>query len=343
MRTPISRHVAHRSSRARRLALAALCCAAAAPSARAAADDINAQPSLSSGFGSAVAMGRRVVSSVVDSVVETEHAVVHAIKDDAASAWIAPTWSLSADGPIAGGRAIDYVARANAAAAASTAANSDASAPQAVADLSFGAKLRVMHGDADLHIPAVAWMADVQPGVGASFATSSSALRPSTHLSAEWSLPDDVSFGVMPGMAIDLDASGRRTANGTLSVTLGKAWTPQWRTFIDMARGPPRRGPARRHVDDAGRGRHLRREPGHAARLRADARPVRRRAAIPGRRRRLVEFLICICKRGNAAVMPAELVAPPRSPRRRCSSVAHRRAICRPIAPPVASIPRRTG
>ena len=235
MRTPISRHVAHRSSRARRLALAALCCAAVAPSARAAADDINAQPSLSSGFSSAVAMGRRVVSSVVDSVVETEHAVVHAIKDDAASAWIAPTWSLSADGPIAGGRAIDYVARANAAAAASTAANSDASAPQGVADLSFGAKLRVMHGDADLHIPAVAWMADVQPGVGASFATSS-ALRPSTHLSAEWSLPDDFSFGVMPGMAIDLDASGRRTANGTLSVTLGKAWTPQWRTFIDMAR-----------------------------------------------------------------------------------------------------------
>jgi hypothetical protein len=127
--------------------------------------------------------------------------------------------------------------RANASAAAATAANSAETATFANggADLSFGARLRVLRGDADTHIPVVSWMADVQPGNSSALA-SSNALRPSTHLSAEWALPGDFSLGLMPGMAVDVDAYGRRTANGTLAVTVGKAWSPQWRTFVDMAR-----------------------------------------------------------------------------------------------------------
>ena len=56
------------------------------------------------------------------------------------------------------------------------------------------------------------------------------------HLSGEWALPNDFSLGVMPGMAMDTSPQGRRQATGTLAVTLGKAWSPQWRTFVDMAR-----------------------------------------------------------------------------------------------------------
>jgi hypothetical protein len=55
-------------------------------------------------------------------------------------------------------------------------------------------------------------------------------------LSGEWALPNDFSLGVMPGMAVDYNTLGRRQANGTFSVTLGKTWSPQWRTFVDMAR-----------------------------------------------------------------------------------------------------------
>ena len=237
MRVPVSRRPADRLASLSCATLAALCGLAAAPQARAAAEDINTQPAMSGSFGgdldAVAAAGRRLV----DSVVETEHAVVHALKDNAASSWVAPSWSLSADAPIVRGRAVDYMMRANASAAAATAANSDQTAPQAAAatDLSFGARLRVLRGDADLHIPVVSWMADVQPASSASL-SGSTVLRPSTHLSAEWSLPGDFSLGVMPGMAVDLDAYGRRSANGTLSVTLGKAWTPQWRTFVDMAR-----------------------------------------------------------------------------------------------------------
>jgi hypothetical protein len=41
---------------------------------------------------------------------------------------------------------------------------------------------------------------------------------------------------VMPGMVVDYSAQGRRLATGTFALTLGKAWSPQWRTFVDMAR-----------------------------------------------------------------------------------------------------------
>jgi hypothetical protein len=232
MRVPASRRPVDRLAGASCATLAALCCLVAAPRARAAADDINAEPVMSGGFDAMVARSRRLV----DSVVETEQAVVHALKENATSSWVAPSWSLSADAPIVHGRAVDYMMRANASAAAATAANSAETAPRTTgADLSFGARLRVLRGDADLHIPVVSWMADVQPASSAAL-SSSTALRPSTHLSAEWSLPGDFSLGVMPGMAVDLDAYGRRTANGTLAVTVGKAWSPQWRTFVDMAR-----------------------------------------------------------------------------------------------------------
>ncbi len=235
MRVPASRRPADRLANLSGAALAAWCCLVAAPQARAAAEDINAEPAIGASIGSGLGLGNVVVAAgrrMVNNVVVTEHAVVQALKDNAAP-WVAPTWSLSADAPIVRGRAVDYVMRANADAAAATAANSDQ--PPSMADLSFGARLRVLRGDADLHIPVVSWMADVQPTNGTASAYST-VLRPSTHLSAEWSLPGDFSLGVMPGMAVDLDAYGHRSANGTLSVTVGKAWSPQWRTFVDMAR-----------------------------------------------------------------------------------------------------------
>jgi len=37
-------------------------------------------------------------------------------------------------------------------------------------------------------------------------------------------------------LAVDYSALGRRQSNATFAVTLGKTWSPQWRTFVDMAR-----------------------------------------------------------------------------------------------------------
>lgn len=98
-------------------------------------------------------------------------------------------------------------------------------------DLSLGARWRVLHGDVSSHVPAAAWMPDLQ-----SADSRTAALRPTMNLSGEWALPNDFSLGVMPGMVVDYSAQGRRQATGTFAVTLGKSWSPQWRTFVDMAR-----------------------------------------------------------------------------------------------------------
>jgi len=98
-------------------------------------------------------------------------------------------------------------------------------------DLSLGARWRVLHGDVSSHVPSAAWMPDLQ-----SADSRAGALRPTMSLSGEWALPNDFSLGVMPGMVVDYTAEGRRQATGTFALTLGKSWSPQWRTFIDMAR-----------------------------------------------------------------------------------------------------------
>ncbi len=98
-------------------------------------------------------------------------------------------------------------------------------------DLSLGARWRVLHGDVSSHVPSAAWMPDLQ-----SADSRTGALRPTMSLSGEWALPNDFSLGVMPGMVVDYSAEGRRQATGTFALTLGKSWSPQWRTFVDMAR-----------------------------------------------------------------------------------------------------------
>ena len=220
---------AHRPSQAARrlgaLSLAALC-AAVAPGARAAAEDVNApapaEPDAASRF---VAFGRHVLQTMRDS----ERIVVDAISANVAANTQAPAWHASLGTPL---RSAALAARAT------TGADAAADPMQrsaGLADLSFGARWHVLQGDADSHVPCVSWLADVQPASGNSF-LGGSALRPSMHLSAEWALTDDVSVGVMPGVAMDLDREGRRFANGTLAVTLGKEWTPGVRTFVDVAR-----------------------------------------------------------------------------------------------------------
>jgi hypothetical protein len=199
---------------------------ACAPAAFAGVDD--GSDGSGDGFG-VIAFGRRVV----EQVAATERQVVGAIRRNAAATSAAPTWQAAPAASFTG-RAVDYAARANAAAANAVVADPDHPAP-AGAEAAFGARWRVLQGDATTHVPVVSWMADVEPANPGGLARSN-LLRPSVHLSAEWALTDDVSFGVMPGMAFDTDLAGRRQASGTLAVTLGKSWSPQWRTYVDLAR-----------------------------------------------------------------------------------------------------------
>ena len=194
--------------------------------ALAAADDEVAPATpvaVSTGF---VAAARKLI----DDSLEKERAVVAVLRGNVVSRVMSGSWRLSMASP--------YVTRATSIVSRGPVPNDfadDTSAPSADAadaiDLSLGARWRVVHGDANSHVPTAAWMPDLQAADA-----HAAALRPTMNLSGEWALPNDFSLGVMPGMAVDYSMAGRRQATGTLAVTLGKSWTPQWRTFVDMAR-----------------------------------------------------------------------------------------------------------
>ena len=201
-----------------RTAIPIAACAAAAlvacPCAFAAADDSLAPSSPITAPGGFVAVARKLI----DNTVETERAIVSRV--------MTSTWRVNLGTP--------YVPRngnvASRGAAASDASDDATASPDSL-DLSLGARWRVLHGDANTNVPVAAWMPDLQTAD-----THTAALRPRMSLSGEWALPNDFSLGLMPGMTVDYSMLGRRQATGTFAVTLGKSWTPQWRTFVDMAR-----------------------------------------------------------------------------------------------------------
>jgi len=189
------------------LAAAAL---AASSSASAAADD---QMAPTSPVVTAPAGFAAVARKLIDHTVSAQREVVSRV--------MTSTWRLSLGTP--------YVPRSGVIVARGD--GGDSAPSDDALDLSLGARWRVLHGDVSSHVPSAAWMPDLQ-----SADTRAGALRPTMSLSGEWALPNDFSLGVMPGMVVDYSAQGRRQATGTFAVTLGKSWSPQWRTFVDMAR-----------------------------------------------------------------------------------------------------------
>jgi hypothetical protein len=196
---------------------------AACPRAFAAVDDQLAPASPAAAQAGFAAVARKLI----DTTVETERAVVSALRDNVVARVMTSSWRLSLGTP--------YVPRGDVVMLRGYAGNDlsdDPAAPSPDAlDLSLGARWRVLHGDVASHVPMAPWMPDLQ-----SADAHAAALRPTMSLSGEWALPNDFSLGVMPGMAVDYSTGGRRQATGTFAVTLGKSWSPQWRTFVDMAR-----------------------------------------------------------------------------------------------------------
>ena len=201
-------------------AVCAVAALAASSAAFAAADDELAPLSPVAAPTGFAAVARKLI----DSTVETEREVVSALRENV-SRVMTSTWRLSLGTP--------YVPRSGTIVSRGAAANDmgDATPSDDSLGLSLGARWRVLHGDVSSHVPSAAWMPDLQTADA-----HTAALRPTMSLSGEWALPNDFSLGVMPGMVVDYSNEGRRQATGTFAVTLGKSWTPQWRTFVDMAR-----------------------------------------------------------------------------------------------------------
>ena len=101
-------------------------------------------------------------------------------------------------------------------------------------DASLGVKWHTQEGNEAQGTPSMAWLlhADLDSG---SAGFRGQGLRPSLRFVAEWELPNEVSVGVMPGVMLDRNAQGGRFASGILAVTVGKAWTPEWRGYVELA------------------------------------------------------------------------------------------------------------
>lgn len=99
-------------------------------------------------------------------------------------------------------------------------------------DVSFGVKWHQRDGEGTL--PGVAWLLHVDTATG-SAAFRGAGFRPSLRTAIEWDLPDEYSLGVMPGIYLDRNDAGQHYAGGILAATFGKAWTPQWHSFVEVA------------------------------------------------------------------------------------------------------------
>lgn len=102
------------------------------------------------------------------------------------------------------------------------------------ADVSLGLKWHMLDGNEAAGQPAVAWLlhADVDSG---SPAFRGKGVRPSLRGVAEWELPGDAALGVMGGAVLDRQPEGKRFTSGILAVTVSKGWTPEFRTFLEVA------------------------------------------------------------------------------------------------------------
>ncbi len=195
--------------------------AAAAPAKAAKSASAAQKAAPKTGVAGAVADATR---RLVEGALDAQRAAVALLRENVVAPVTASSWRLSMSSP-SETRATTLVSR--------TSAGPDAASPASAdpADSPLGARWRVVHGDARSHVPSAAWMPDMQ-SVDAHLV----AQRPVMNLSGEWALPNAFSLGLMPGVAFDMTPQGRRLATGTFAVTLGKSWSPQWRTFVDMAR-----------------------------------------------------------------------------------------------------------
>lgn len=98
------------------------------------------------------------------------------------------------------------------------------------ADASLGLKWHAMDGEGSRPSVGILLHADLSTG---SEAFREEGTRPSARVVAEWELPDDFSFGLMPGIGYEKHDGGK--VFGILGVVAGKAWNDRLRSFVEVS------------------------------------------------------------------------------------------------------------
>ena len=101
-------------------------------------------------------------------------------------------------------------------------------------DTSLGLKWQMQKGDDKTGKPGMAMLfhADLDSGSGE---FRGKGVRPSVRFVAEYELANEMSLGLMPGIVFDKNEDGKRFTSGLFGIVLGKGWTEQWRTFIELS------------------------------------------------------------------------------------------------------------
>lgn len=100
------------------------------------------------------------------------------------------------------------------------------------ADTSLGVKWHAL--DEAGSMPSVGFLFHLDFASGSS-AFRGKGVRPSLRMVAEWELPNEMSLGVMPGIMLDKTATGERFTSGIFGIVLGKGWTDQLRSFVEVS------------------------------------------------------------------------------------------------------------
>jgi hypothetical protein len=113
-------------------------------------------------------------------------------------------------------------------------AGSPMAAKSGFADTALGLKWHVHDQAPGSPTPTLAWIAHLELPSG-SPALRGQGVRPSLRAVLGWSLPFEMSLGVMPGLKYDSREDGHRYPSGVLGVVLGRWWTPRLRTFVESS------------------------------------------------------------------------------------------------------------
>jgi hypothetical protein len=101
-------------------------------------------------------------------------------------------------------------------------------------DISLGFKWHTHDGEAGSISPSVGWLIHTDISSGSTEFRGRGA-RPSLRGVAEWEFPYDLSLGVMPGVIYDFDQEDRGFIGGIFGLVVGKSWSDNFRTFLEVA------------------------------------------------------------------------------------------------------------
>jgi Putative MetA-pathway of phenol degradation len=101
------------------------------------------------------------------------------------------------------------------------------------ADTSIGARWRPYDADEKTGAPAIAGVLVFGLPTG-SKNFKGDGVSTNLKIAAEWALGKDASIGVMPGIVREKNVDGKWYAAPTFAVTLGKNWTPAWRSTVEL-------------------------------------------------------------------------------------------------------------